>query len=61
MFIVRKNHLKAASAIFSNLAAAFIFGTFISQNLSILTGNIFFAIVFIVFTVKTENKLELYD
>lgn len=60
-FVLRKTHLKTASAIFSNLAAVFILAIFVSQSLLVLTGNIFFAILFIVLTVKTENKLEDYD
>jgi hypothetical protein len=58
VYVLKKTHLKTGSAIFSNLAAAFILAVFLSQSLLILTGNIFFAIVFIILTVQTENKLE---
>ena len=58
-YTLKKTHLRTASAIFSNLAAAFILSIFISHSLLVLTGNIFFAILFIVLTVQTENKLEV--
>ena len=60
MIELRPFHLKIMSSLCVNIAAGFIVLAITTNDLRILTGEILFAIVCIMFAFKFEQALEEY-
>lgn len=59
--VLRSSHLKVFSSISSNLSAGFIFASlssFYLGNFLALISNVVFASLFVIFSVRIEDKLE---